>query len=109
MIYLFAAMALAVAVAGGWGKWEQHRAETAEAKVEARDATIRQQNDAIAATKADGERRVSEATKGAARAAQGTQAARTEAGRLKGLLAAAAPAGACPAGAGVAKVREGLR
>lgn len=102
-------MALAIAIATGWGKWEQHRAETAEAKVSAAEAKIEQQNSAIAATKADGDRRVAEASKGVARATKETKAAQSESARLLELAKSKTPPGACPAGNAVAELRKGLK
>lgn len=109
MIYVYIAVAIAFAAVSGYAAIEHSRATAAKAELGECNTKIESQNAAIAATKADGDRRVAEAAKGAARAAKTTEAARTEAERLKALLAAAAPAGSCPAGAGVAEVRKGLK
>ena len=109
MIYLLGAMALVAALSGLWGGWEHNRAGKFEAQVSELNTKIEAQNAAIQQTKAEGDRRVAEATKGVARAIQTTRAAQTEAERLRSLQGAATPAGNCPAGSAVAELRKGLK
>lgn len=109
MLYAIIGMGIALAVAMGYAKIEHSGRLAAEAQVEARDATIREQNAAVLALKVEGDRKLSEASKGVAKAKEGTQAARTEAERLRVLASVPVKPGACPAADGVALVREGLK
>ena len=109
MIYVLGAFALVAALSGLWGGWEHKGKLEAQAQVAERDAKIEAQNQAIATTKAEGDRRVAAASAGAAKAAQATRAARSEAERLRGIQALPTPAGDCPAGVAVAEVRKGLK
>ena len=109
MLYLYIAAAIAFAAVSGYAAIEHSRAGKFEAQVSERDAKIEQQNQAIVATKAEGDRRVAAATQGVAKATTETARARSEAERLKGLQTAATPAGACPAALGAAEIRKGLK
>ncbi len=114
MIYLYIAAAIAFAGLGVWGKYEQTRADGAEAKVEALDSKIEQQNAAVQQTKADGDRRVAEAVKGVQAARKVTAGAQAEAARLRALAGGPGkpqtptPAGSCPEAQAVAEIRRGL-
>lgn len=109
LIYVIGALLLALALTGGYAKYEYTRAEGAEAKVETQKVKIESMNQASLATKADGDRRVAEASRGIARATKETALARTDAERLKGLQGSATPAVACPAGEAVSELRKGLK
>ncbi len=109
MIWLYAAAAIAFAAVSGYAAIEHSRAGKFEAQVAERDAKIEQQNAAIATTKADGERRVAEASKGVAKAATATKAARNEAERLRVVTRTVTVPGACPAADAVAELRKGLQ
>ena len=109
MIYLIGGMAIVIALLGGYADIQHSRAQAAQAQVQALGAKIEQQNQAIAATKADGDRRVAEAEKGLKAATDGAKAARSEAARLRALAQAKTPLGACPAGMAVAELRRGLK
>ena len=109
MIYLLGGLALIAALSGLFGAWEHKGKLAAEAQVTALETKIEAQNQAVLAVKAEGDRRVAQARQGVATATQATQAARSEAERLRGLQSAPTPAGACPAGAAVAELRKGLK
>lgn len=110
MIYLIAGMAITIALLGAAVDVEHNRVIAAKAQVEALGSKVEQQNQAILATKADGDRRVKEAQDGLARATQGAASARAEAARLRTLAQSGkTPLGACPAGMAVAELRRGLR
>ena len=109
MIYLLGGLALVAALLGLWGDVQHQKVKAAEAKVELLQSTIDQQNAAVAATKADGDRRVAQATAGAARARQDTAQARSDAERLRQAGGVATPAGSCPEAIAVAEVKKGLR
>lgn len=115
MIYLLGGLALIAALSGLWGGWERQGKLTAQAQVAERDAKIEQQNQAVAATKADGDRRVAAATLGVQNARKATQALAADRDRL---LAAAfrpdgtakpTPPGACPEKQAAEIVRAGLK
>lgn len=109
MIYLYIVVAIAFAAVSGYAAIEHSGKVAAEAELGACNTKIVSQNAAIATTKADGDRRVAEASKGVAKATKATQAARTEAERLAELLKNPPKPGACPAASGVAEIRRGLR
>ena len=109
MMYLLAGMALVTALTGAWGAWERHSKETAEAKVETLETRLDAQNKAVAALKAEGDRRVAQATKGIAASAKVTQAAVSEAARLRKAGEGSTPPGPCPAGIATDKIRAGLK
>ena len=67
------------------------------------------QNKAIADLKAEGDRRVAAASKGIAASAKVTEAAVSEAARLRALHGGETPAGPCPAGSATDKIRAGLK
>ena len=71
-------------------------------------AQIEAQNAAIAVLKAEGDRRVAAASKGAKAAREATVAARSEAQRLRDAAKAPGGAVACPAGRAVQTIRGGL-
>ena len=110
MTYAIIALAGALAISGLYG-WNEHsQRQIAEEKVATLESQIGRQNDAVAATKAEGDKRVAQATKGVAASAAVTQAALEEAARLRMLSEAALPLPVdCPAGAAVAQIRRGLR
>ena len=80
-----------------------------EPKIAACQTAVEAQNQAIAATKAEGDRRIAAAAKGAAQARRDAQGAISEAERLRTITRTPAPAGSCPAGSAVAEVRKGFR
>ena len=114
MIYLYIAAAIAFAGLGLYAKFEHAGKAEAEAKVETLETKITAQNSAIAQTKAEGDRRVAEATKGVQRATAATAAARGEAARLRALAglpgspAKPTPPGSCPEKDAVAELRKGF-
>lgn len=109
MIYLYVAAAIAFAGMGIALKVEHSGKLTAQAQVAERDAKIEAQNEAVKVTKADGDRRVAEASKGVKAATQATAKARNEAERLRVASRAPTMPGACPAGDAVADIRAGLK
>jgi len=110
VIYVILSLVVALGLSGGYGWYQGEKRELAEAKVTTLEAQIGRQNDAVAATKAEGDRRVAAATKGVAASAAVTQAMLGEAARLRKELESGIPVGTdCPAGAAVAQVRRGLR
>jgi hypothetical protein len=113
MIYVLVAMGIALAISSGYGYIQHEQKLVAEAKVTVLETQIGRQNDAVAVTKADGDRRVAQATKGVAASAAVTQAAVAEAARLRALGDVPTPpvvvASNCPAGAAVGQIRKGLQ
>jgi len=110
VIYGIAALLFALAVSSGYGYIQHEQKLVAEAKVTVLETQIGAQNKAVEATKAEGDRRVSQATKGVAASAAVTQAAVDEAKRLRTLNEAQVPVPTdCPAGAAVAQIRKGFR
>lgn len=109
MIYLIGGMALVIVLLGAAVDVEHNRVKAAQSQVAALGSKIEQQNQAIAATKADGDRRVAEAQKGVQASQERTKAALSEAARLRALAAAKTPLGACPSGLAVAELRKGFR
>lgn len=109
MIYVYLVVGALVLGLGAWGKYEQTRADGAEAQVQALGAKIEQQNQAVEQTKADGDRRVAEAQKGLKIASATAQGYRSEAQRLRSMVGQPTPAGNCPAGLAVAELRKGLK
>ena len=109
MIYLLGALALVAALSGAFGAWEHKGKLRAEAQVGELQAKIETQNQAVLATKAEGDRRVAQARQGVAQATQATAVYRTEAERLRGLAGSQTPAGACPEAAAVAELRRNLK
>ena len=73
------------------------------------EADVEAQNQAILATKAEGDRRVAAASKGIARARTEAKAAISEAERLRTASKGSAPLGACPAASAAAEFRKGLK
>lgn len=71
------------------------------------NASLKAQNEAVAAMAAAGKARQARAMAEAARASEAAQSARSEAERLRE-AAKTAPAGSCPAGEAVNEVRRGL-
>jgi len=108
MLYLYAAAAIAFAAVIGYATIQHSQKLEAQAELGACNTKIEAQNAAIAATKADGDRRVAEATEGAKAAAKATAPARNEAERLRVVTRTVMKPGACPAAEGVAEVRKGL-
>lgn len=111
MIQGLVVMGILLALTGFWGYTQKQAKETAEAKLETCITQISRQNDAVKVTKEEGDRRVSQATKGVAASAAVTQAAVAEAKRLRDLAGKDAPPPPkdCPAGAAVEQIRKGLR
>jgi len=72
-------------------------------------AQLRAQNEAVAALEAAGKAKVAETSKRLKEAAKSTQAARSEAERLRVLAQGNSALGACPAGEAVKEIRRGLR
>ena len=99
-----AGIAYSIRKAGG----DAVRAEL-EPKLQACAAEVERANEAALATKAEGDRRIAAASKGAARARQDAQGAVSEAQRLRAFIAAPPTAEACPAASATARVREGLK
>ncbi len=109
MIYVIVIMVGLLAASSGYG-WFQHEELTvAKSKVTTLETQISSQNKAVEATKAEGDKRVAQATKGVAAAATVTKAAVDEAARLRELQKGGTPAGACPAGMAVAELRKGMK
>lgn len=109
MIYAYAAVALVIALLGGYAKIEHSGKIAAEAQVQALGSKIEEQNAAVQQTKADGDKRVAEAQKGVLAASKATLSARQEAARLRASAAQAVKPSACPAGDAVATIRAGLK
>ena len=109
VIYILGAFAIVAALSGLYGAWEHKGKVAAEAQVAELGAKIEQQNQAILQVKAEGDRRVAEASKGVQNAARATQAARSEAERLRTLQNAPSPSSSCPAATAVAELRKGLK
>ena len=78
-------------------------------QLEACQVAVESQNQAIAKTKADGDRRVAEATKGVAKARTEAKAAISEAQRLRIASKGNAAPGACIAADAAAELRKGLK
>jgi len=109
VIYVIGALALMLAISSGYGAWQHKAREVAEAQVGELQAQVGRQNDAVKVTKEEGDRRVSQATKGIAASAVVTQAAMDEAKRLRVLAESTLPPPTdCPAGAAVQQIRKGL-
>ena len=108
MIYLIAGMGLVIVLLGGYADIQHNRVIAAKAELGECTAKIEQQNQAIAATKAEGDRRVAEASKGVKAATVATAKARSEADRLRGLAGGATPTGTCSSASAVAEIRKGL-
>ncbi len=109
MLYLVGVMALVATLSGLYGGWEHKGKLAAEAQFQACEAKIESQNAAIQQTKAEGDRRGAEASKGVKAATQATAKARSEAERLRTLTSSPNAPSACPAGQAVAEVRKGLQ
>lgn len=109
MTYVIIVMGVMLAGASTYGWYQHEERVVAEAKVTTLEAQIGRQNDAVAATKAEGDKRVAQATKGVAASAAVTQAALEEAARLRKANEQGTPVGDCPAGAAAAQIRKGLR
>ena len=114
-LILYAVLALAVMGMIGTGVYKvkqwggnEVRAEL-QPQIDSCHAAVQKQNDAVAALKAEGDRRIAAATKGVAKAQEGTKKARTEAERLRVLAGTQAEPSSCPAAQGVAEVRKGLQ
>ena len=89
-------------------KWEPQVA-ACKASNKALKGKLETQNKAIAELRAEGDRRVAAASKGIAASAKVTQAAVSEAARLRALHDGETPAGPCPAGIATDKIRAGLK
>lgn len=114
LAYLIAGAALIGALGGLYWKVDSSGYARAEAelqpKIDACHAAVQKQNEAVAALKAEGDRRVGRATKGVAASAVVTRAAVDEARRLRILAEGALPAPTdCPAGVAVQQIRKGLK
>jgi hypothetical protein len=116
-LVIYAVMFLAVAgvVGGAYHTVKKSGYAEAEAefkpKLEACTSEVQKANDAALAVKAEGDRRIAQASKGVAKARQEAKGAISEAEGLRGLAKAPTPpsaSGSCPAAAAVAEVRKGL-
>ena len=84
--------------------------DAAQQTISALGSQIEVQNRAVQALKAEGDAKMAKAREGLKSALSATQAARTEAGRLRAAGAQPAPTSqACPAGEAVRIVRDGLK
>ena len=108
MLYALIGMAIAMAVAIGYAKIEHSGKLEARAELGSCNTKIEAQNLAVQQLKVEGERRIAAATRGVAKAQEGTKKARTEAERLRVLAGTQAEPSACPAAQGVAEIRKGL-